>query len=78
MRRADKLGARYVLILGESEIKAGKGTIRDMQIKTDRALAVDLSLPAQGLVDVIRGTSSQPSAVSHQAEGRAPGPKPEA
>jgi histidyl-tRNA synthetase len=56
MRRADKLGARYVLILGENELAAGKGTIRDMQAKTDRPMAVDLALPAQAMMALIRNT----------------------
>jgi histidyl-tRNA synthetase len=30
MRRADKFGARYVLILGEDELRAGKAILRDM------------------------------------------------
>ncbi|MBI3756967.1 MAG: histidine--tRNA ligase [Deltaproteobacteria bacterium] len=58
MRRADKLGVRYVLILGENEIAAGKGTVRDMQAKVDRAMAVDLSSPAQDLLDAIRNVSN--------------------
>lgn len=59
MRRADKLGARHVLILGENELAAGKGTVRDMQAKTDRAMAVDLTLPAQAMMESIRNVSSQ-------------------
>ncbi len=66
MRRADKLNARHVLILGENELQAGKGTVRDMQTKADRPMAVDLALPAQALIDAIRDTSTQPSAISHQ------------
>lgn len=58
MRRADKLNARHVLILGENELAAGKGTVRDMQAKTDRALAVDLALPARDLIDAIRNTGN--------------------
>jgi histidyl-tRNA synthetase len=54
MRRADKLNARQVLILGENEINAGKGTVRDMRTKADRPMAVDLTLPAQALIDAIR------------------------
>ncbi|MCS6925178.1 MAG: histidine--tRNA ligase [Candidatus Binatia bacterium] len=54
MRRADKLGARYVLILGEQELAVGKGTIRDMQAKTDHPLAVDLTLPAQKMMESIQ------------------------
>lgn len=58
MRRADKLGARHVLILGETELAAGKGTVRDMQTKTDRPVSVDLSLPTQDLINAIRNPSS--------------------
>lgn len=54
MRRADKLNVRYVLILGENELNVGKGTVRDMQTKTDRPMAVDLALPAQAMIDSIR------------------------
>jgi histidyl-tRNA synthetase len=57
MRRADKLNARHVLILGENELNAGKGTVRDMQTKADRPMSVDLSLPAQAMIDVIRETN---------------------
>ena len=59
MRRADKLAAPYVLIVGENEIKAGKGTIRDMETKVDRSLAVDLSASVQDLIHAIRDPNSQ-------------------
>jgi len=62
MRRADKLGARYVLLLGENELVAGKGTVRDMQAKSDRPTAIDLALPAQAMIEAIRNVSSQPLA----------------
>lgn len=58
MRRADKLGARYVLILGEQELAAGKGTVRDMQAKTDRPLAVDFTLPAHSMMESIRAQNT--------------------
>jgi histidyl-tRNA synthetase len=70
MRRADKLAAPYVLIVGENELKTGKGTIRDMQTKVDRVLAVALSLPAQDLMNAIRDTSHQLSAISYQPSVR--------
>jgi histidyl-tRNA synthetase len=57
MRRADKLGVRYVMILGEHELAAGKATIRDMQAKTDRPMTVDFALAAQELMNAIRNTS---------------------
>lgn len=58
MRRADKLGARHVLILGETELAAGKGTVRDMQTKTDRPVSVDLSLATPDLMNAIRNTGN--------------------
>jgi histidyl-tRNA synthetase len=64
MRRADKLGAHYVLILGENELAAGKGTVRDMQAKSDRSTTIDLALSAQAMIEAIRNVNSQPSTVS--------------
>ena len=61
MRRADKLGVRYVLILGENELAAGKGTVRDMQAKSDWPTAIDLALPAQSMIEAVRNVNSQPS-----------------
>jgi histidyl-tRNA synthetase len=60
MRRADKLGVRYVLILGENELAAGKGTVRDMQAKSDRPTAIALALPAQAMIAAIYNVSGQP------------------
>jgi histidyl-tRNA synthetase len=57
LRRADKLGTRYVLILGENELTVSKGTVRDMQAKADRPTAVDLTLPAQAMMESIRNVS---------------------
>ena len=78
MRRADKLAAPYVLIVGENEIKAGKGTIRDMETKVDRSLAVDLSASVQDLIHAIRDPSSQPTVLSRPLEGSEHESKPEA
>jgi histidyl-tRNA synthetase len=41
MRRANKLNARYALILGEEELKRGKGVLRDMEGKTQEELPLD-------------------------------------
>ena len=38
MRRADKLGSRYVLILGDDEIERNQAQLRDMQEKTQSVL----------------------------------------
>ncbi len=42
MRRADKLGARYALILGEDELAAGAVTVRDLRARQDYPRAVGL------------------------------------
>jgi len=39
MKQADKLGARYVAILGDDEIKQGKWTVRDMAGSTQEDVA---------------------------------------
>lgn len=41
MRRADKTGARFVLILGEDEMNRGEIQLRDMQEKTQKVLPLD-------------------------------------
>jgi len=38
MRRADKLKARYVLILGEEEMKKGRAVLRNMADKSQEEL----------------------------------------
>lgn len=55
MRRADKLGAKYVLIIGEDELKKGKGTLRDMATKNQ----TDLDLASW--VDSIVGILNRPA-----------------
>ena len=47
MRRANKLKARYVLILGEEELKRGKAVLRNMETKSQE------EIPLQGLVDTL-------------------------
>ena len=48
MKRADRLGARRVLIVGDDEIASGKAVLRDMSNKTQ----VDVVL--QGLVQDLK------------------------
>ena len=44
MRRADKLGCRYVLILGEEELNKGSAILRDMGTKTQEEVALGQAL----------------------------------
>jgi histidyl-tRNA synthetase len=41
MRRANKLGARYVLIVGENELEAGRALLRDMERKVQEENGLD-------------------------------------
>jgi len=41
LRRADKLGARYALIMGENELARGVVQIRDLKASTQREIASD-------------------------------------
>jgi histidyl-tRNA synthetase len=41
MRRADKLKARYVLILGEEELKRGRVVLRNMEDKSQEEIPID-------------------------------------
>jgi len=51
LRRADRLGARIVAIVGENELAAGVVQLRDMTEKTQR------EVPAADLVDTLAPTS---------------------
>jgi len=41
MRKADKSGARYVLIIGEEEIRRGAGILRDMEAKAQEDIELE-------------------------------------
>jgi len=53
MRRADKLGAARVLLIGEEELAARRASVRDMGAKRDERLAVDLDLEGAALVAAV-------------------------
>jgi histidyl-tRNA synthetase len=54
MRRADKLGARFALLVGEDELEAGRATVRDMRRQTDHRLALALGGTGPALAGAIR------------------------
>ncbi|MDI6713012.1 MAG: His/Gly/Thr/Pro-type tRNA ligase C-terminal domain-containing protein, partial [Anaerosomatales bacterium] len=39
-KHADKLGARVVVVLGPDELAAGQATVRDMETKEERKVAL--------------------------------------
>jgi len=48
MRRANKLKARYVLIMGEEELKKGRVVLRNMETKSQD------EIPIEGIVDTLK------------------------
>jgi histidyl-tRNA synthetase len=48
MRKADKLKARYVLILGEEELKRGRAVLRNMETKSQE------EIPLANLVETLK------------------------
>ncbi len=53
MRRAGRLGASRVLILGDEELAARRATVRDMVEKRDARLAVDIDLTGAELLAAV-------------------------
>jgi histidyl-tRNA synthetase len=45
MKRADKLGARFVAILGEDELAAARVSVRDMKASTQESMGLDAAAP---------------------------------
>ena len=41
MRRANKLGARYVLMVGENELETGRALLRDMEMKDQEEIKLN-------------------------------------
>jgi histidyl-tRNA synthetase len=48
MKRADRLEAGYVLIVGEDELESGEATLRNMKTKAQ------VSVPIDGLVEAVK------------------------
>lgn len=48
MKRADRFGAKKVLIIGDNELETGKGILRDMQTKDQK------EVPLENLLDTIK------------------------
>ena len=46
MKRADRFGAKKVLIIGDNELEAGKGVLRDMATKEQKDVPLDNLLEA--------------------------------
>lgn len=51
MKQADKLGASYVLIIGENEVESGEGVLRNMGTKEEENLSLDAKKIMNRLTD---------------------------
>lgn len=49
MRRADRVGATFVLIIGEDELREGRATVRDMRGKRDYSKALEMEANGEEL-----------------------------
>ncbi len=58
MRRADKLAARFVVLIGDDELRAGRATVRDMHHKADHRLALAVDDPGSALVETLRALAA--------------------
>jgi histidyl-tRNA synthetase len=58
MRRADKLDARFAVLIGDDELKAGRATVRDMRQKADHRLALGVDDPGPALADTLRSLAA--------------------
>ena len=54
MRRADKLAARFAVLIGEDELRAGRATVRDMRRQADHRLALAVDDPGPALAETLR------------------------
>ena len=41
MKYADKIGARYTLVVGDNELEAGRATLKDMTGGENKEIALD-------------------------------------
>jgi len=57
MRRAGKLGCRYVVLVGEDEIASARLTVRDMEERVDHSRVAPLGVGAQELRRALRGAA---------------------
>jgi histidyl-tRNA synthetase len=60
MRRADKLGARFVVILGDQEIGRGAASVRDMIAKLDFQCAIRLDSRPEDFLSALRHLAAEP------------------
>jgi histidyl-tRNA synthetase len=70
MRRADKLGVRFALLLGDDELGGGRATVRDLRAQRDHRLALAIDAAGPALVAGLRAiAASAPEVASDEAAG---------
>jgi histidyl-tRNA synthetase len=50
MKQADKVGARFVVILGDAELEAGRATVRDLKAQKDYPSLFALDDEAESII----------------------------
>jgi histidyl-tRNA synthetase len=58
LKRADKAGVRYVIIVGEDELASGRATVRDMIGRVDYPGCFALEAPAREILETVERTAA--------------------
>ena len=59
LKQADKIGARFAVILGDAELEAGRATVRDLKAQKDHPLLFGLADEAGEIVAMLRRQAEQ-------------------
>ena len=59
MKQADKVGARFVVVLGDAEIETGRATVRDLRAQRDHASLFGLDEGAEAILAALRRVEAQ-------------------
>lgn len=70
LKRADREGVRYVVIIGEDELSSGRATVRDLAARRDYPACFALDEPVDGIVAALAARVGA-STHSGEAEGEA-------
>jgi histidyl-tRNA synthetase len=59
LKQADKVGARFAVIVGDAELEAGRATVRDLEAQKDHPLLFGLNDEAGEIISTLRRLAGQ-------------------
>ncbi len=69
MKRADKLGARFAVLVGEDELRDGRATVRDMRMQRDHRCVLAIGASGTDLRAALRALESDTATAPTGAAG---------